>query len=645
MNKFRIAFAVTGVLFLLILGISPLKDYFREWKGYQKEYNALITTLPQRVKPVEIGIKQIWNQKLNRIDRCETCHLGITEQTMTNVPQPFTAHPVMYHQPEEFGCTVCHDGQGPATTVDEAHGKVEYWESPLLPIGFVEASCGKCHKEDNVPDAPVLTAGRKLLEESNCVGCHQIQGLPKQWVPSLDGIGTKVNRPWIVSWLKDPKEYDPQTRMPNFHLSDEEANTLADFLMTFKQFSGNARLDNLPAALAGSTLPQSLISEGTTKFREARCISCHSVSGRGGTTAPELERVASKVTKEWLYSYLGAPKRLQPGVLMPRYGLSDQERTAVVAYMENEFVDFGAEPPAPHTPDPGFYEKGLALFKKYNCAGCHSLSGIKRVQVMGPDLTFIGSKKLYEIDFGKSGIRETLPSYLFTKLKHPRVFSPTMKMPDYTFTDEQARAITVALLSRTNDPIPAPMTIPRAPETTFSPQGKFGKVLDQYACLGCHRMEGKGRAIGPELTLEASEATHKWIEGYFKVPYSLRPIMTERMPNLFIAPNDIKTVLNYMETEFIADSLSRQVPTDAATVSQGKILYYGTYGCQSCHQLNLKGGYVGPALDHVGSRLAPGWIYHWLKDPQGFRPETIQPNYNFSDKDADALAAYLSSLK
>jgi mono/diheme cytochrome c family protein len=121
--------------------------------------------------------------------------------------------------------------------------------------------------------------------------------------------------------------------------------------------------------------------------------------------------------------------------------------------------------------------------------------------------------------------------------------------------------------------------------------------------------------------------------------------MTERMPNLFLTDDEIKTIVNHMEAVFIADSLTRDIKMDASTIAEGKALYYGAYGCQSCHQIDLKGGYVGPALDQVSARLKPGWVFHWLKNPQAFKPETIEPNNNLSDKEAEALTAFLMNLK
>ena len=97
--------------------------------------------------------------------------------------------------------------RAPATEYKESIGNVKYWDKPILPREYMEASCGKCHKEADVPQAPVLNLGRKLIRESNCAGCHKIEGYEKQWVPSLSGIGSKVNRAWLVNWLKNPAGY------------------------------------------------------------------------------------------------------------------------------------------------------------------------------------------------------------------------------------------------------------------------------------------------------------------------------------------------------------------------------------------------------------------------------------------------------
>ena len=111
MKPLRLTFAIVAVLFLVVLAVSPLKDYLREWKHDQIEYNRLVAGLPQRVKPVDIGIRQVWVQKLDRVDRCVTCHLGVKEPALHAAPEPFRTHPRIYHDVDDLGCTFCHEGR------------------------------------------------------------------------------------------------------------------------------------------------------------------------------------------------------------------------------------------------------------------------------------------------------------------------------------------------------------------------------------------------------------------------------------------------------------------------------------------------------------------------------------------------------
>jgi cytochrome c1 len=50
-------------------------------------------------------------------------------------------------------------------------------------------------------------------------------------------------------------------------------------------------------------------------------------------------------------------------------------------------------------------------------------------------------------------------------------------------------------------------------------------------------------------------------------------------------------------------------------------------------------------LDKAGTRLKRGWIFHWLKNPQSLKPGTIEPNNNLPDAEAEAITAYLMTLK
>jgi cytochrome c oxidase subunit 2 len=78
--------------------------------------------------------------------------------------------------------------------------------------------------------------------------------------------------------------------------------------------------------------------------------------------------------------------------------------------------------------------------------------------------------------------------------------------------------------------------------------------------------------------------------------------------------------------------------------------------CVGCHTIRgtAASGTVGPDLTHVGSRrtIAAGMLdndpqnlKHWIQDPQGVKVGSKMPNLGLSDADADALSAYLLSLR
>jgi len=40
--------------------------------------------------------------------------------------------------------------------------------------------------------------------------------------PELTRAGSKVKTEWLADWLRDPKTYDPDTRMPHYRLDAKE---------------------------------------------------------------------------------------------------------------------------------------------------------------------------------------------------------------------------------------------------------------------------------------------------------------------------------------------------------------------------------------------------------------------------------------
>ena len=127
-----------------------------------------ITGLRTRPKLGTPKILQINVPDANIVDRCESCHMGIREPVKltagrnvaegqetrpirAGVHQPSRTELLKTHDPEKFGCSPCHQGNGRATTsVEKAHGTYEHWLWPLFPRGNMEAGCQTCHAADMV---------------------------------------------------------------------------------------------------------------------------------------------------------------------------------------------------------------------------------------------------------------------------------------------------------------------------------------------------------------------------------------------------------------------------------------------------------------------------------------------------------------
>jgi len=192
----------------------------------------------------EIKIQQVYIDDLNKADRCISCHLGIDRSVNVSNHQPFTRHPGDFiylgnHPIEKFGCTVCHWGQGRATSsVDKAHGRIEYWTRPMFKGQFAQATCQKCHEDfKSLRGASLLSKGEEVLEKYACWGCHIAAGYENrpQTGPPLIYIGQKVNYSWVVNFFQNPKSIYPDACMPKFGLSEEEAKAVADYLFSLSR--------------------------------------------------------------------------------------------------------------------------------------------------------------------------------------------------------------------------------------------------------------------------------------------------------------------------------------------------------------------------------------------------------------------------
>ena len=81
-----------------------------------------------------------------------------------------------------------------------------------------------------------------------------------------------------------------------------------------------------------------------------------------------------------------------------------------------------------------------------------------------------------------------------------------------------------------------------------------------------------------------------------------------------------------------------------ARVAQGKQLF-ADKGCYGCHTIGAAGTPIAPDLRRMAGRYPEATLARWLRDPSAQEPTRHMPNLQLSEADANALAAYLVSLR
>jgi cytochrome c2 len=255
-HRWLSAFAILGLLNAALFLTALWQDYDREWRGYQRAFFALegrkarTAREEAAVKGRRYELVQIAVAGSNRMDRCTTCHMGVEDPRFVDAPQPFRTHPPIPGHPfEKFGCTACHGGQPLATTARDAHGRVPFWEAPLLEGEYRQASCGACHLAGDVAGAPVLAQGRQFFLQRGCVACHRIRGVGGIVGPDLTFVGSRRHEPeWHLRHFRDPQAMSPGSVMPAFkQLPEVELTALTVYMLSLREMPS--------ALLAGPSKP------------------------------------------------------------------------------------------------------------------------------------------------------------------------------------------------------------------------------------------------------------------------------------------------------------------------------------------------------------------------------------------------------
>jgi mono/diheme cytochrome c family protein len=81
-----------------------------------------------------------------------------------------------------------------------------------------------------------------------------------------------------------------------------------------------------------------------------------------------------------------------------------------------------------------------------------------------------------------------------------------------------------------------------------------------------------------------------------------------------------------------------------ALIAHGRQLFADN-GCYGCHTVGTAGTPIGPDLRRTASRYPEADLARWLRDPAAQEQTRHMPNLHLSEAEANALAAFIVSLR
>lgn len=623
--------------------------------------------LRARMRNFELGIRQIHVAEVDLVDRCESCHLGIREPVVLTRAdmgghEVFVSHPnpalLALHDPEQFGCSTCHNGNGRATTsVRKGHGRHKYWLWPLFYRENFEAGCHQCHAQDLVLDhADVLNRGKEIYYVEGCVGCHRFDGFDTE-AEALSEVQSSIH-----ALVEDRKEMGKEIEQSV--LAGDNAQDNAEAQRFY------ARADELKQQI--SNLDHEM------ERLEVRSADLQIEQKRIG---PSLKEVRLKMRKEWIPIWLENPHAYRPSTKMPAFRLDEGQRRAIAAFVWQT----GGEGELPGQPR-GNAVRGKELFETRGCMGCHAVGEGDAAQgsSFAANLSRVGEKVHYD--------------YLVPWIHNPQERQPLSVMPSLRLSLGETRDIASYLVTLKQDDASYPEA-DYLDDPALRSEGSMW--VKHFGCAGCHEISGfeeEGR-IGTELTREGSkpierldfallthEAKHDgWYnhKGFFerklKDPAIFdqgkikTPLEELRMPNFKLTDEEITAL-----TTFLLGSVDSTLPEHFFYVpgDRGQDIREGwwlvkRYNCMGCHQVrpgqqsDLSGmaryqdpdwkEQLPPTLVGEGARVDPDWLARFLRNPAMDAQRTDRngvrgylharmPTFRFSDSQIQKIVRFFEAL-
>jgi nitric oxide reductase subunit C len=186
---------------------------------------------------------------------------------------------------------------------------------------------------------PQVSAGKRLWEHNNCMGCHTLFGEGAYYAPELTKVVDRRGVPWLKVFLKDPEAMFPGERqMVKYDWSDGDIDNMIAFL----DWCGKVDLNGFPAEpplrevvdLKGNAVigVSAAVPEPPLVMTQL-CFSCHAVRGKGGVVGPPLDDVHKRLNHDQLVAWIGDPQKIKPGTTMPKLPLTPEQVEEATQYI------------------------------------------------------------------------------------------------------------------------------------------------------------------------------------------------------------------------------------------------------------------------------------------------------------------------
>ena len=660
----------------------------------------------------DVHIRQIHIKDIDLVDRCESCHLGTREPvTLTAAAMGgnavFASHPdkelLKIHDPENFGCSPCHGGNGVAlSSVEKAHGYNKYWLWPMHHKENIEAGCQQCHVKEIVTEqADTLNAGREIFRLRGCTGCHRYEGFDRE-TDEIASVNQQIHQydQQKAEWAREIGF--TETKANNPKTSNADARKMFDHANDLR-----VRSSGLDAKI------EQLDMRSTSLVREVKKV------------GPSLKEARVKLRKEWIPEWLKDPHKWREGTKMPTFRLDDADRKAIAAFIWNAALP--GQLPQQKAGDP---VKGQEAFETRGCMACHSMGegGQKQGGTFAANLSREGEKANYDyiVRWVHNPRQRTAPYCAYEKKdlteddykNHnlPYVFDldhdkcpndghvlqvqQMTPMPSLRLTEDEARDIASYLMTRKRNNA----TFEDASYMDNPSRDMLNLGRDKvrfYGCAGCHEIAGleDEQRIGTELTKEGSKPIerldfallgHKaedegWLthKGFFEHKLENPAVYDQgkekapqdklKMPNFNFSKPEIDAVTTFLEGSVDASVPARYfyTPTDQRQDIIDGWWVVRKYNCMGCHKVHVAQTTTfdtlkryqdpdwkeqkPPTLIGEGARVRPDWLMRFLNNPSLSENDTNRdgvrqylkvrmPTFSFSDGEIRKLVRFFEAL-